>query len=175
VSYLFLGSFIGGLLLAVRLMFFGAERRKLRAADSLPLRRSEPAIVGFLVMLGVAGYLLTHHTTLAPAAGALVAVVVALAWAVLVTWLAIATARIRPEHNPEDPRYLLQGRIGIVIVAIPTGGEGSIRFEDHDQQLTVPARDIANGAIGLGEEICIDRIEDGLAHVEPWKLVEQRL
>ena len=33
-------------------MFFGAERRQLRPADALPLRRSEPAIIGFLLMFG---------------------------------------------------------------------------------------------------------------------------
>jgi hypothetical protein len=50
MTYLFLASFIAGLLLGVRVMFFGAERRRRRSADALPLRRSEPAIIGFLLM-----------------------------------------------------------------------------------------------------------------------------
>jgi membrane protein implicated in regulation of membrane protease activity len=175
VPYLFLGSFIGGLLLAVRLMFFGAERRRHRGADSFPLRRSEPALVAFLLMFGIAGYLLTRHGALAPAAGTVVAVALALAWAALVTRLAIATARLQPGHDPDDLRYLLQGRLGIVTVAIPAGGEGMVRYEDGGQFHAVPARGIGDDAIAAEEEICIDRIEAGVAHVEPWKLVEQRL
>ena len=45
MQYLFVAAFVSGLLLAVRLIFFGAERRRQRLADVMPLRRSEPAIV----------------------------------------------------------------------------------------------------------------------------------
>ena len=34
MTYLFLAAFIAGLLLGVRVMFFGAERRQLRSADA---------------------------------------------------------------------------------------------------------------------------------------------
>ena len=69
MTFLFLAAFIAGLLLGVRVMFFGAERRRLRPADAMPLRRSEPAIVGFLLMFGVAGYLLTRHGTMSAVRG----------------------------------------------------------------------------------------------------------
>ena len=46
--YLYLVSFFAGLLLAVRLMFFGAERRRIPSPEALPLRRWEPAVVAFL-------------------------------------------------------------------------------------------------------------------------------
>ena len=39
MSILYVVAFITGLLLAVRIMFFGAERRRPRAGDALPLRR----------------------------------------------------------------------------------------------------------------------------------------
>jgi membrane protein implicated in regulation of membrane protease activity len=174
VSYLFLASFIGGLLLAVRLMFFGAERRG-PTAGAMPLRRSEPALVAFLGMFGVAGYLLTRNGAMAPLAGTLLAAAIALAWAALVTRVAIATARIKPEHDPDDPRYRLQGHVGVVTADIPIDGEGMIRCEDHGAEITLRARDISNTAIAAGEEICIERVEDGVAFVEPWRLVEQRL
>ena len=93
MTYLFLAAFIAGLLLGVRVMFFGAERRR-RSADGLPLRRSEPAIVGFLLMFGVAGYLLTRRGTVSPGTGALIAALLGLVWAILVTRLAVATARL---------------------------------------------------------------------------------
>jgi hypothetical protein len=174
VSYLFLAFFVGGLLLAVRLMFFGAERRR-HAVDALPLRRSEPAVVAFLLMFGSTGYLLMRHGGLAPIAATSMAAVLGIVFTAVVTRLAIATARFRPEHDPDDPRYFLQGRVGVVVLAIPTHGEGMIRYEDSGSFLTVRARDIGHGAIAAGEEVCIERIENGLAHVECWSLVERRL
>ena len=55
------------------------------------------------------------------------------------------------------------------------GGEGMIRYEDVDSTPVVRARDIGSGAITAGQEICIERIEDGVAHVELWALIEERL
>ena len=175
MSYLFLAAFIAGLLLGVRVMFFGAERRRRRSADALPLRRSEPAIIGFLLMFGVAGYLLTRRGPVSPGTGALVAALLGLVWAVLVTRLAVATARLQPEHDPEDPRFVLQGHVAVVSAPIPADGEGTITFSDAGAQRTVRARTIDGSAIAGGEEVCIERLEDDLAFVELWAIVEQRL
>jgi membrane protein implicated in regulation of membrane protease activity len=175
VSYLFLASFIGGLLLTVRLMFFGAERRRQRRPDATPLRRSEPAAVAFLLMFGIAGYLSLRNGTFALVGSLTIAIVLGIVFATIVTRLAIVTARIQPEHDPDDPRFLLQGRVGLVTVAIPANGEGMIRYEDASAPVTVRALDISHGAIAAGEEVCIERIEDGVAHVERWALVEERL
>jgi hypothetical protein len=175
MAYLFLASFIAGLLLAVRAMFFGAERRRLRPADGMPLRRSEPAMIGFLVMFGVAGYLLTRHGAASPGAGVGIAVLLGVASAAAVTRLAIATARLQPEHDPDDPRYVLQGHLASVSVAIPAGGEGAITYTESQGPRAVPARSIDGSAVAAGEEVCIERLEDGVALVELWAIVERRL
>lgn len=156
-------------------MFFGAERRKRPSADTLPLRRWEPAAVGFLIMFGVASYLLTRRNGISPATGAAVASIIGVVFAAIVTRIAIAMARFEPEHDPDDPRYVLQGRVGVVTVAIPAGGEGMIRYEDAGSTPAVRARNIGVGAIAADQEICIERVEDGVAHVELWALVEERL
>ena len=175
MAYVFLASFIGGLLLGVRLMFYGAERRKRPSVDTLPLRRWEPAAVGFLVMFGVASYWLGRRDGISPGTAAAVGAMIGVVFATIITRLAIATARIQPEHDPDDPRYILQGRVGIVTVSIPIGGEGMIRYEDIGSSPAVRARNIGGGAIAAGQEICIERVEDGIAHVELWSLVEERL
>lgn len=156
-------------------MFFGAARRKHPSADTLPLRRWEPAAVGFLIMFGVASYLLTRHNGISTATGAAVASIIGVVFAAIVTRIAIAMARFEPEHDPDDPRYILQGRVGVVTVAIPAGGEGMIRYEDVGSTPAVRARNIGVGAIAADQEICIERIEGGVAHVELWALVEERL
>ncbi|MEO6527132.1 MAG: hypothetical protein ABIP93_10945 [Gemmatimonadaceae bacterium] len=175
MMYVFLAAFIAGLLLAVRVMFFGAERRRLQPADAMPLRRSEPAAIAFLVMFGVTGYLLTRYASLSATAGAGLAVLLGLAWAALVTRLAVATARVQPEHDPEDPRYVLQGHVAAVSVAIPADGEGAIILSEAGDERTVRARTIDGSAIGEGEEVCIERLDDGVAFVELWAIVEERL
>ena len=174
--YLFLVAFIAGLLLAVRVMFFGAERRRLQPSDAMPLRRSEPAVIAFLVMFGVAGYLLTRYGSLSAGARLGVALLLGLAWAAIVTRIAVATARVQPEHDPDDPRYALQGHLALVTTAIPSGSEGAITFTDTSGTRTVRARAIDDSAIAEGAEVCIERLdEDEVAFVELWAIVEQRL
>jgi hypothetical protein len=175
MTVFYLVAFVAGLLLAVRIMFFGAERRRKGSADALPLRRSEPAVAAFLVMFGVAGYLLTRPGRLSPGAAVSAALVLGGAWAALVTRLAIVTARVRPEHDPDDPRYVLQGHVAVVTAAIPADGEGAIAYGEADTRLSLRARSIDAQAIEAGLEVCIERVEDGVAFVEPWALVEARL
>ena len=175
MTYLFLAAFIAGLLLGVRVMFFGAERRRLQPADAMPLRRSEPAIVGFLLMFGITGYLLTRHGAVSAAVGIAISTLLGLAWALLVTRLAVATARVQPEHDPDDPRYVLQGHVALVSSPIPSDGEGAITYADGRADRTVRARAIDGSAIAAGEEVCIERVEDEVAFVELWAIVEQRL
>lgn len=174
MRYLYLVAFIAGLLLAVRLMFFGAERRRSRPGI-IPLRRSEPAAVGFLVMFGVAGYLLTRYGVLSPWPAVAAAVVLGVLWAAIVARIAIAMARVTPEHDPDDPRFRLQGHVGVVTVAIPAGGIGEIAWVDASGPRTAMARAIDGSRIEAGLEICIERIDDGVALVELWSLVEARL
>jgi hypothetical protein len=173
--YLFLAALIAGLLLGVRLMFFGAERRRPRAGSDLPLRRSEPALVAFLVMFGVAGYLLTRHGTMGAWVGAGTALLLGVAWAGVVTRVAIATARVQPEHDPEDPRFRWQGHVAVVTADIPVGGEGMILLQEGSSARSLRARTIDDTGVSKGQEVCIERVDDDVAYVEPWAAVEARL
>jgi hypothetical protein len=175
MSYVFLASFSAGLLLAVRIMFFGAERRRRSAAGTLALRRSEPALVAFLVMFGVAGYLLARHRTMAVGPAAAVALLLGIAWAGLVTRVAVATARVQPERDLDDPRFLLQGHVGVVTTSIPIGGEGELVVQEGNSRRSFRARASNDGGVAEGQEVCIEWVEDGVAHVELWSAVEARL
>lgn len=176
MSVLYLLCFVAGLLLAVRIMFFGAERRRRRhSADAMPLRRSEPALTAFLVMFGIAGYLFSRPGRLSQGASTVVALSLGALWAALVTRLAIAMARVQPEHDPDDPRYALQGHVAVVTEAIPADGQGAIGYGDGDTRQSLPARSIDGQPIDEAVEVCIERVEEGVAVVEPWALVEERL
>lgn len=175
MSYAYLAALIAGLLLGVRLMFFGAERRRRWQAGTLPLRRSEPAVVAFLSMFGLAGYLIVRHSELGPARTLLASLALGVAWAFVVTRAAIATARLTPAHDPDDPRFSLQGCVAMVTATIPAAGEGTITFTDGSGSRSVSARTIDDQPVESGQEVCIERIDDGVAYVELWAAVESRL
>lgn len=162
-------------MLAVRTMFFGAERRRAWAREEFPLRRSEPAVIAFVLMFGLSGYLAHRYQWMGTLPATIMATSAAGGFAVVVTWLAVATARVRPAHDPDDPRFVLQGRVGIVTASIDAGLDGVIEYRDLGGIRTAPARDVDGGAIDAGEEVCIERVEDGVAFVERWTHVEQRL
>jgi hypothetical protein len=92
-----------------------------------------------------------------------------------VTRLAIATARVQPEHDPDDPRYVLQGHVATVTQAIPAAGEGEIVYGELADRRSLRARSIDEQGIDEGVEVCIERVENGIAFVELWALVEARL
>lgn len=171
----YLISFIAGILLAVRLMFFGAERTRPSARPRTPLRKSEAFAIGALLAFGVTGYLITRESWLTPWMTLAASLAVASVTATALTTLAVATANVKPDHDPDDPRFLLQGHVGVVVSAVPAGGEGEIRYTLADTASTVRARNLGDDALAVGEDVCIERIEDGVAHVERWALVEQRL
>ena len=175
MTFLFLAAFIAGLLLGVRVMFFGAERRRLRDGGEMPLRRSEPAIVGFLLMFGVAGYLLTRHGAVSNLAGVAIA--------------DTSRARLgRPGHarrccdrstaaraRSRRPALRAPGACRPGVDSIPSEGEGQIVISDAGTNRTIRARTIDGSAIAEGQEVCIERVEDEVAFVELWAIVEQRL
>jgi hypothetical protein len=175
MSYLFLIALFAGLLLGVRLMFFGAERRPVPARTDLAMRRSEPAKGGFHVLFGISGDLLTRHGTMSTGTGTATALLLGIAWAGVVTRVAIATARVQPEHDPEDPRYVLQGHVALVTSDIPAGGEGVIGLQEGGVSRSLRARTIDDSGVPAGHEVCIERVDDEVAYVEPWAAVEARL
>jgi hypothetical protein len=77
-----------------------------------------------------------------------------------------------PSH---DELETIQGQLGIVTQEIASGGIGAISYEYLGKRLQSPARAISNHLLEKGADVVIDRIEDGVAFVEEWAVVEQRL
>src|SRR6185369_5117829 len=82
---------------------------------------------------------------------------------------------IVPEHDVDDPRYVLQGHPAQVVQSISPTEAGEILFEVESEQRRLPALALDDVAVGVGTEVVIERIENGIAYVEPWLQVEQRL
>jgi len=138
---------------------------------ALPL----PASGAFLTVFGLLGYLLLRYATLGATISTVVALVAALAAAAgavaLVTRWAIPSA----VADPVDPRYLLQGTPATVTRAITADVDGEVSYEADGARYATVARSFDGSSHDVGEEVVIDRVEDGIAYVEAWALVEQRL
>ena len=179
-------AFLGGLLLAVRVMFFGVQRKI--DEERLAHRRWPLALAAFLTVSGAILYA-TSDRVVTPA---LVMLVLAsgLAAGAGAWWLVQRSASI-PSTDPEDdPRFRFQGHVARVVKPLGEGpGDGRITFEIDGRQLDLDARWSVTGewaesarsvedratAGGVGAEVVIEVVEGTVAYVEPWKVVEERL
>lgn len=177
MSVLAVAMFLAGLLLAVRVMFFGVERR----IDEVHLfhRRWPLALAAFLVTAGTMLYTRSNVT---------------ISWMVTVVgigtlagagawWLVQRSAAI-PSTDPEDdPRYRFQGHVARItepIEATTGAPRGRISFtfdgKDHDLRARWTPGDWEQRGYGRADsEVVIERVEDDVAYVEPWAVVEERL
>jgi membrane protein implicated in regulation of membrane protease activity len=176
MTFLYLASFIGGLLLAVRVMIFGVERPQDESPDGERSFRLSPATAPmFAVMFGATGYLLTRWT----AVGSVTTILIGLAVGSLA---ALATARLvrtwwrtTPTSDVDDERYVLQGHIARVTKAIRADVDGEVAYEMENRQHVLRARSFDAAALSVGTDVVIERIEGDVAYVEAWMEVEKRL
>jgi hypothetical protein len=176
MTILYLVSFIGGLLLAVRVMIFGVERARADHPAGERTFRLSPAVIAVIaVVFGVAGYVLDRPSVGGSVRSAALA-------ALLAVVSGLATARwvrrwwtITPEHEVEDVRYQLQGHLAQVTKPIEIDQPGEVTFELAGEQKVLRARHFEQGALAAGTDVVIERIEDDVAYVEAWQEVEKRL
>jgi uncharacterized membrane protein YphA (DoxX/SURF4 family) len=177
LKILFLIAFIGGLVLAVFAMLHGVEyarRRRNRSRKPSPFFNL-PAVAAFAVGFGAVGYPLASRTRLPAWAIILIAIGGgALAITGMITLLARWALRgLAAPFSSEDPE--IQGTLAVVTREITPAGEGEISYEHLGRRELALARSLGVTAISSGSEVVIDRIENGVAFVEEWAVVEQRL
>ncbi len=182
----FLASFIAGLALGVYAMLRGIERPphglRTESVDHFgraiaEARRSlkAPTLGACTTAFGATGYLLTRYTTLGAGvrlALALLAGAAGIAGAILLIakWIVPAA-----KHDVVDERFLLQGHPARVSAAIRDATDGEITYDIGGMQYAAKARSIDDVPVALGTDVIIERVEDGVAYVEPWVQVEQRI
>ncbi len=170
----FLGSFIGGLVLAVFAMLHGVEHARRNRSTAPSPFFNLPAIAAFAVGLGAAGYPLVSRTRLPSWAILLIAIGSGgLAISGMITLL--ARWALRDAGPPSAESDEIQGQLAVVSQEIASGGAGEITYEHLGRQLRIPARALSERPMSAGAEVVIDRIENGTAFVEEWSVVEQRL
>ena len=183
MTYAFLAAFLAGLVLGVHVMMHGVER----VGSALPVRPSpdgrypasatRPVLAGFLTIFGFLGYVAHRNRDGLWPAGLLASILGGLvgAWIgniVVKRWAIPAAIADQP-----DERFVLMGHFGRVTAPIAEGegSAGTITYEIDGVTRTAGARALDGTAIAAGTDVVIERIEDGVAWVEPWSQVEQRI
>ena len=175
MTVLYLASFIGGLLLAVRIMTHGVERpRGDHPTGDRSFRLSPPVLVSFAMLFGGAGYLLTRAGT-AQSTAAPVAVLLGLVGSIITARLVKRWWQVVPEHDVDDERYVLQGQLARVTKSIGPDVDGEVAFEFGGDRKRLRARGSIGGVIAADTDVVIERVEADVAYVEEWADVEKRL
>jgi membrane protein implicated in regulation of membrane protease activity len=176
MTILYLASFIGGLLLAVRIMIAGVERpREEHPSGERTFRLSPPIVSVAAIVFGLVGYLLYRRQVWTPLAQVGTAAALAAVASIITARLVRDWWKVTPEHETDDERFVLQGHVARVTRTIGGGVDGEVAFEIGTTRHVHPARGIDATVMNVGSEVVIERIEDGVAYVESWAEVEKRL
>ncbi len=164
-------------MLAVFAMLHGVEytrRRRNRSRVPSPFFNL-PAVAAFAVGFGAVGYPLASRTRL-PAWGIILIAIGGAGLSITGMITLLAQWALRGLSVPllsED--HEIQGQLAVVTQDITPAREGEISYEHLGRHELVPARSLGTTVIPIGSDVVIDRIEDGVAFVEEWAVVEQRL
>jgi hypothetical protein len=175
IRIVFLSAFVAGLVLAVFAMLHGVEHTRPKRTRAPSPFFNLPAVAAFAVGFGAVGYPLASHTKLpvwsvlliATASGALA---ISGTITLLATWAlrGLATSSASADHD-------IQGQLAVVTRSITPSAPGEISYDHLGTEVKMPARALGAKPLLTGAEVVIDRIDDGVALVEEWAVVEQRL
>ena len=166
--------FLGGLALAVHVMLHGVERWKRRRSQRPSAFLNPPTVAALAMGLGASGYLLSSKTSLGVFPSLIISLVIgAAALSGMVVLMAKWALRSSvPLHSEEEE---INGQVATVTRDIAPGSPGEITWYAWDQKHVLPAVAINESVMTSGTEVVIDVVEDGVAHVELWSVVEGRL
>lgn len=170
----YLVVFLAGLALGVHVMLHGVERWRRRRSRKPSAAFNPPTASALAVGVGISGYLLSTRSHL----GTLVVFLLSLA----VGGAAFAgTVVLMAKWALKDPQLLhadeddINGQVATVTRSITPGSPGEIGWYAWGKHHVLPARAAGQEEIPAGTEVVIDLVDDGVAQVELWSVVEGRL
>lgn len=171
---LYLLAFGGGLAIAVYVMLHGVEKNRGTAVSRPSPHMNLPALAALMVSFGAVGYLLVRNSGLSALTTGFVSGGSGVAgWIGMSLLMAKWALRVAPSAHDEAEEF--QGHLALVVDAISSSSVGSIRYERNGEQHLAPARGLEEQDLPVGAEVVIDRFDEGVAVVEDWASVEQRL
>lgn len=172
VFYLFV--FLAGLALAVHVMLHGVQRWKRHRSRKPSAVFNPPTVAALALGLGASGYLLSSRTSLSPFVVLLISAFIgAVALSGMIVLMAKWALRgSAPAHSEEEE---ISGQVATVTRNITPESPGEITWYAWEKKHVLPAVAISDCEITTGTEVVIDVVEDGVARVELWSVVEGRL
>ena len=173
-KFAYLAAFLGGLALAVHVMLHGVERWRRRRSAKPSALLNPPTVASLAIAFGASGYLLITRSSLAAGWIFLLSLATGAAAVSGMTVLMAKWALRHPErvHSDEDD---VNGQVATVTRTITADEPGEISWYAWDKKHSLPASPITENVIAEGTEVVIDVVEDGIARVELWSVVETRL
>jgi hypothetical protein len=181
----YLAAFLIGLVLGVYAMIRGVERIGSgrspeldalgRPVGAVRMALTAPTVSAFSTVFGITGYLLWRYTQMGIALQIAVAAGAAMVGTIVATHLVTRWAAQAATHDVVDERYLLQGHPAQVVTAIAGTEAGQIAYLVGGKRYAAAAHSLDGTPVAVGTDVVIDRVENGVAYVEPWVQVEQRL
>ena len=170
----YLAIFLAGLALAVHSMLHGVERwRRRRTGKPSPVL-NPPTVAAMLLGFGACGYLIASRSSLGTLATLAISAATSAASFTGMTFLMAKWALRTTSHSLAEQDDI-SGQVAVVSQAITPHQSGEVSYYAWDAQHVLPARSIDGSSIPEGAEVVIDTLENGIARVELWSIVEQRL
>lgn len=173
VTYLVV--FLAGLALAVHSMLHGVERWRRNRSGKPSAVLNPPTVAALLAGIGACGYLLVTRSSLGPLAVLLISLLVGGASLIGMITLMAKWALRSPDHPMPSEEEDVNGQIAVVSRTITPREPGEITYEAWGATHVVPAQSLDGSTIPEGTEVVIELVEEGIAKVELWSVVEQRL
>jgi hypothetical protein len=125
-------------------------------------------IMAFLTWFGGTGYLLSHVGKLWIVYGLALSLFAGSLGGTIV-FLYLTKVLMRHDHtmDPADSDHV--GIVGRVSQTIGAGRIGEIMYTDHGARRALNARSEDGSAIAAGEEVAVERYEQGIAYVRRWE------
>lgn len=171
---LYLLIFLGGLALAVHVMLHGVERWRRRRSPKPSAVLNPPTVAALAAGIGASGYLLSSRSSLGPLPVFAISLLVGGAALTGMIVLMAKWALRNPASLPSDEDDV-SGQVATVTQAITAEEPGEITWYAWDRRHVLPASSLGQDEIPVGTEVVIDVVENGIAQVELWSVVERRL
>lgn len=166
-----------GLLIAVYAMLHGTVRTgREPGAIKLPMAGFNTPVIGaVLIAFGAVGYLVSKYSQLDTIVILAISIASAATGWIGMTVLMAKWALRGSLNDSHEEIEELQGTVATVTHAISPTELGEISYSFRGSLIRIAARSIAGDAVAAGIEVVIDRIDNGVADVELWSVVEKRL
>ena len=154
-------------------MLNGIERHRGITEKSPSAVFNAPTASVFGIALGAISYLLLTYSRLSSTA--ILIIGLAIASAAAGGMIALVSRWALPHSRSAREDVEIQGQVALVTRLISASAPGEIEYSMNGVRHTLTAQSTHGSEIAPDTEVVIDTVQEGIARVELWSVVERRL